>query len=160
VRKVVSGGAFFAFGVAMLGLAAATSAGAATFCLVVAKVASSVHVCGFKSNYLDQTKDHAGVFSGVSNTFATLAATASPLVGGAALDGTRAGWVRMFVAVAAVNASALAVWVTCASGDSLDDRVARRDDAGPRRPRSADDGAVAAARSPLLPRKSAAAAAV
>jgi len=154
VRKVVSGMAFLVFALAMLGLAVATSTAAATALLVACKVASSVHVCGFKSNYLDQTKRHAGAFSGASNTLATLAATLSPLVGGALLDGTRRGWVRMFVLVALVNVSAAVLWVTLASGDSLDDRLGDAPPPG-RAPPPDRDRAAAAVRSPLLPRKTA-----
>ena len=82
-----------------------------------------MHVCGFKSNFLDQTAQHTGAFAGVSNTFATLSAAVSPLVGGRLLDGTRAGWSRMFLAIAAINLSAALFWATAASGESLDDKL-------------------------------------
>ena len=48
----------------------------------------------------------------------------SPLVGGRVLDGTRKGWVHMFVLIAVVNVVAAFVWVGCASADSLDDKLA------------------------------------
>jgi len=123
VRRIVSGGAFAAFALSMAGFAWCGSVGAATSWLILAKMASSVHVCGFKSNFLDQTAQHTGSFSGVSNTFATLAAAVSPLVGGRLLDGTRGGWRAMFLCIGAINLAALAFWVTSASGESLDDKL-------------------------------------
>ena len=67
VRKVISGTAFVAFAASMAGLAVSYSVAAATCWLIVAKIASSAHVCGFKSNYLDLTQTHNGVLTGVGN---------------------------------------------------------------------------------------------
>ena len=63
VRKVISGTAFVAFAASMAGLAVSYSVAAATCWLIVAKIASSAHVCGFKSNYLDLTQTHNGVLT-------------------------------------------------------------------------------------------------
>ena len=124
VRRLVSGVSFLVFALCMLGLTAARTPAAATLLLVLCKIASSAHVCGFKTTYIDQTARHAGAFSGASNTLATLSAALSPLVGGRVLDGTRKGWVHMFVLIAVVNVVAAFVWVGCASADSLDDKLA------------------------------------
>jgi MFS family permease len=128
VRKVISGVAFVAFALSMAGFAACTTVSVATAWLVVAKIASSAHVCGFKSNYLDLTTAHNGVLTGVGNMIATFASTVSPLLGGSVLDGSRRGWTTMFMIIGALDVGAALFWVVFASGDSIDDKVALKDD--------------------------------
>ena len=136
VKKAVSALSFLVFGACMLGLGAARTPLAATSLLVLSKIASSAHTCGFKTTYIDQTALHAGAFSGVSNTIATAAAALSPLVGARLLDGTRHGWTKMFLLIAAVNAAAAALWVSFASADSLDDKLRVNEPLKPERHRA------------------------
>ena len=99
------------------------SVAAATCWLIVAKIASSAHVCGFKSNYLDLTQTHNGVLTGVGNMIATFASTVSPLLGGSLLDGSRRGWESMFLTIGLLDLGAAAFWCVFASGDGIDDKV-------------------------------------
>lgn len=123
VRKTVSGIAFVSFSAAMLVMATSSSLGIVTTALVACKIASSAHVCGFKTNYLDLTSKHTGSLSGVSNTLATVAAMISPLVAGHLLADLDKGWPHMFFLVAVVNVLAAILWATFASADSLDDKI-------------------------------------
>ena len=123
VRKVISGVAFVAFAASMAGLAVSYSVAAATCWLIVAKIASSAHVCGFKSNYLDLTQTHNGVLTGVGNMIATFASTVSPLLGGSLLDGSRRGWESMFLTIGLLDLGAAAFWCGFASGDGIDDKI-------------------------------------
>lgn len=123
VRKTVSGIAFVSFAAAMLVMATSSSLRVVTTALVACKIASSAHVCGFKTIYLDLTSKHTGSLSGVSNTFATLAAMVSPLVAGHLLADVDRGWPQIFFLIAVVNVVAAVFWALFASADSLDDKI-------------------------------------
>ncbi|KAJ8614563.1 hypothetical protein CTAYLR_004076 [Chrysophaeum taylorii] len=123
VRKVVSGLAFVAFAASMLIMASSTSLGVVTAALVACKIASSAHVCGFKTSFLDLTSKHTGSFTGVSNTVATLSAMLSPIIAGRLLADGQQGWVNMFLVIAGVNVIACFVWVVFASAESIDDKI-------------------------------------
>ncbi|KAJ1450660.1 major facilitator superfamily domain-containing protein, partial [Pelagophyceae sp. CCMP2097] len=123
IRRKVSAAAFCGFAASMVLIAAGGGRdGVATMALVLAKVASSAHVSGFKSNYLDLTSKHAGTLAGVGNTAATLASMLAPLVGGRLIM-AEDGWRKMFCLIAIVNLAAAAFWAKCASAESLDAKV-------------------------------------
>ena len=128
VRKIVSGTAFLVFAASMLIMAHTTHVATVTFALIIAKIASSAHVCGFKTTYLDLSSKHTGSLTGVSNTLATLSAMISPLITGfflgANTDHSLTGWRHMFFLISFVNVIAAAVWGVFASADSLDDKIA------------------------------------
>mmetsp|Transcript_24282 Transcript_24282/g.74936 ORF Transcript_24282/g.74936 Transcript_24282/m.74936 type:complete len:532 (+) Transcript_24282:64-1659(+) len=131
VRKIVSSTAFVVFALSMLTMAHTTSVAAITCALIIAKIASSAHVCGFKTTYLDLSSKHTGSLTGVSNTLATLSAMISPLATGYFLgrhntaDGAaNPGWRHMFFLIVVVNLLAALVWALFASADSLDDKIA------------------------------------
>lgn len=124
VRKTVSGTAFVGFAVSMLIIASSSSLPVVTGALVVCKIASSAHVCGFKTSFLDLTSKHTGTLAGVSNTLATLSAMLSPIIAGKLLVVGPDGWVHTFVIIAAINVAACLVWVSFSSAESLDDKFA------------------------------------
>ena len=131
VRKIVSSSSFFVFGLSMIAMGHSTSVAHVTLALVIAKIACSAHVCGFKTTYLDLSSRHTGALTGVSNTVATLSAMISPLATGFFLGldesnnqaNTLTGWRRMFYLIAAVNFAAAILWSAFASSDSLDDKI-------------------------------------
>lgn len=122
IRKTVSGCAFIVFAASMLVMASSHSLSVVTSALVVCKIASSVHVCGFKTAFLDITSKHTGSLTGASNTLATLSAMLSPMISGKLLSFGPEGWVHTFFIIAVVNVVACLVWVSFFSADSLDDR--------------------------------------
>mmetsp|Transcript_16112 Transcript_16112/g.52437 ORF Transcript_16112/g.52437 Transcript_16112/m.52437 type:complete len:576 (+) Transcript_16112:87-1814(+) len=128
VRKVVSSSAFVVFAAAMVVMAHATAVPTLTVALVACKIASSAHVCGFKTTYLDLSSKHTGSLTGVSNTIATLSAMISPLATGFFLGRPNQtghdGWRHMFFLIALVNVVASVAWSAFASADSLDDKIA------------------------------------
>lgn len=123
VRKLVSGLSFIVFAVCMVAIATSKSLFSVTTALVICKIASSAHVCGFKTSFLDLTTTHTGALTGVSNTIATLAAMISPLISGSLLSAGPQGWVHTFFLIAATNVAACFIWVTCFSAESLDNKL-------------------------------------
>mmetsp|Transcript_9580 Transcript_9580/g.30667 ORF Transcript_9580/g.30667 Transcript_9580/m.30667 type:complete len:491 (-) Transcript_9580:75-1547(-) len=122
VRKLVSAASFVVFALCMLVMAASTNLVVVTSALVVCKIASSAHVCGFKTSFLDLTSKHTGTLTGVSNTVATFSAMVSPLIAGRFLAAGPVGWIHTFLLIALVNLIACVVWVLFFSADNLDDK--------------------------------------
>ena len=68
---------------------AASSPWATTACFCVALAGTGFHAEGFRANYLDVTRTHVGLVSGVGNCLSSVAAMAAPFIVGALVS--RAG---------------------------------------------------------------------
>jgi hypothetical protein len=91
-------------------------------CLLLGNLAMTFHGPGFRTNYLDLTRLHSGVFGGVGNSLATLPGYVGPLFQVRLLE-QYGSWAMAFLSVAAVDVAAVAVVAAGFSTGSLDGEV-------------------------------------
>ena len=70
-----------------------------TLCFCAALIGTSFHAEGFRANYLDVTRAHVGLVSGVGNCLSSVAALVAPLIVGALVSST--GWGAVWYACGA-----------------------------------------------------------
>lgn len=111
-RRFFSVGGFFgtALALSVLGSdsaldqmrAGGVAVGVSTCCFTVAMAIVGFHPSGFKANYLDLTRTHSGLLSGLGNTVASVGSWVGPLAVGNMLH-QHHSWGMVFQAVCTVN---------------------------------------------------------
>eukprot|EP00658_Telonema_sp_P-2_P039649 TRINITY_DN28334_c0_g1_i2.p1 TRINITY_DN28334_c0_g1~~TRINITY_DN28334_c0_g1_i2.p1 ORF type:complete len:218 (-),score=35.68 TRINITY_DN28334_c0_g1_i2:267-920(-) len=100
-----------------------------TLCLCVGWVGLAAAALGWSGNYLDLTKQSAGMLMGVGNTLATLPTFASPLITAKILESS-AGWSGVFCMLAGFNMVAVAVYCLFSNTECLDPPPELNENAG------------------------------
>jgi cyanate permease len=75
---------------------------------------AALHPSGFKANYMDVTRAHSGVVSGIGNTIASLASSIGPIAVAKMKDST-GSWAPAFGSVAGLNILAMLIFLTMSS---------------------------------------------
>ena len=100
-RRLMCAVGYAITGVPML-LVPLLSAGPAwlsTLCFSIALAGTGFHAEGFRANYLDVTREHVGLVSGVGNCLSSVAAMVAPLIVGSLVEAF--GWPIVWRAVSA-----------------------------------------------------------
>lgn len=87
---------------------------AVTVCISIALGFAALHPSGFKANYMDVTRAHSGVVSGIGNTIASLASSIGPIAVAKMKDST-GSWAPAFGSVAGLNILAMLIFLTMSS---------------------------------------------
>lgn len=90
-----------------------------TLCMSMALGFAALHPSGFKANYMDVTKTHSGVVSGMGNTIASLASSIGP-VAVAQMRASTGSWAPAFGSVAVLNVLAMFVFSTLSSATPIE----------------------------------------
>jgi len=98
-----------------------TSAIPFTIAFSLAKSSQALHAGGYFANYLDLTRNHAGMLTGVGNTVASIAGIVVPRFVALNLNQGNANWGVVMMAMIALNLVAALTLANFMSTDSLDD---------------------------------------
>lgn len=94
-----------------------------TVCMSMALGFAALHPSGFKANYMDVTKTHSGVVSGIGNTIASFASSIGP-VAVAQMRASTGSWAPAFGSVAVLNVLAMIVFSTLSSATPIEEEEA------------------------------------
>uniref|UniRef100_A0A7S0ALW2 Major facilitator superfamily (MFS) profile domain-containing protein n=1 Tax=Pyrodinium bahamense TaxID=73915 RepID=A0A7S0ALW2_9DINO len=99
---------------------AAGSASATTALFSTALGFMGLHPSGFKANYMDVTREHGGVVSGVGNTVASVASSIGPLLV-SQVRASSGSWSPVFHSVAMLNLLAILIFGTLSSTTPIEE---------------------------------------
>jgi MFS family permease len=92
-----------------------------TILFMLSKAVQSFHAGGYFANYLDLTRNYAGMLTGVGNTVASCAGVVVPQFIAECLQEDEANWLPVFGGLILANVLAIALLVFCMSTSCLDD---------------------------------------
>lgn len=110
--------------VAMFLLMDVTSPMGFTILFAFAKAAQAFHAGGYYANYLDLTRNYAGMLTGIGNTIASTAGIIVPRFVAFNLQDGRGNWMPVMVAMLVLNIAAMAMCAKFMSTECLDDAIA------------------------------------
>lgn len=123
-RRLFSTLAFVGGGLGLAAVSKTSTDYAATACLCVVHGLTTLQGLGFGANYLDISRHHAGLVTGVGNTVATGASFLAPVAASWILAGEDAGelerWRRLFLAFAGSNLVGFALYFPLCSATAVD----------------------------------------
>lgn len=123
-RRVFASLAFAGGAMGLMGASLMSRSHSVTACLCLAQGLMTLQGLGFGANYLEISKHHSGLVTGVGNTVATCASFAAPVFAAWILSDEAATgsqrWYRLFVAFASSNLIGFAVFVPFCSTTPVD----------------------------------------
>lgn len=123
-RRLFASVSFAGAFVGLMVVSGLSTPGSVTLSLCIVQGLATLQGLGFGANYLDISKYHGGLVTGVGNTVATCASFAAPVFASWLLpsDGTTGpeAWRRLFLAFACSNLVGLFVYVPFLSVDPVD----------------------------------------
>lgn len=102
---------------------AAAPAWMSTACFAAALAGTGFHAEGFRANYLDVTRAHVGLVSGVGNCLSSVAAMAAPLIVGQLVAAFHS-WDPVWYGISAACLGSAAVFCTLSSATPVEELLA------------------------------------
>lgn len=128
-RRLFSSLGFCGTGLGALLVSRCTSPGVATIFVTIAAASEACHNAGFKSSYGDLSRQHAGLLTGLGNSFASASSFIVPLIAASLLDAyggssKLVAWQAVFGSVFLCDAVGALIYSCLVSCDSIDSRYA------------------------------------
>merc|ERR1712226_326754 len=99
-----------------------------TILFALSKASQAFHAGGYFANYLDLTRNYAGMLTGAGNTIASLAGIVVPRFIASNLQDGEAHWLPVITALIILNCLAMAFLTKFMSTECLDDAIAPMED--------------------------------
>ena len=91
-----------------------------TFLFCLALCGTGFHAEGFRANYLDVTREHVGLVSGVGNCLSSVAAMGAPLLVGGMVQANGGQWGPVWLCASGACVFAATVFGACASATPVE----------------------------------------
>lgn len=94
-----------------------------TILFALSKASQAFHSGGYFANYLDLTRDYAGILTGVGNTMASCAGVVMPMFISSSLEHDDKNWSPVVFGLVFIDLVAIVLVTKSMSAESLDDRL-------------------------------------